>query len=165
MFYVNARAIIERKEAGRTEIVVQTRSKPGDPRRIELPGGRLEPYESFVQALIREVKEETGLDVIEIEGQDTRIDTAGINPDFVVECIRPFCVYQTVKGPVDSVGAYFRCTAAGQLLEAGDDTEKPQWIPVDQLARDIADDPLQFSDVDRAGIVFYINHLKQTGQI
>ncbi|WP_235441385.1 NUDIX domain-containing protein [Paenibacillus sp. IHB B 3415] len=34
---------------------------------FELPGGRIEPFESLIQALIREVKEETGLDVYEID--------------------------------------------------------------------------------------------------
>jgi 8-oxo-dGTP pyrophosphatase MutT (NUDIX family) len=94
MFFVNSRAIIERSPNGTIEIVVQTRNKPDEPQKIELPGGRIEPFESLIQALIREVKEETGLDVIEIEGENTRIDTAGIDPNFEVEvydhsvCIR-----------------------------------------------------------------------------
>ncbi|MFC5650674.1 NUDIX hydrolase [Paenibacillus solisilvae] len=96
MFFVNSRAIIERTQEEAIEIVVQTRNKPGGPQRLELPGGRIEPYESFLAALIREVKEETGLDVVEIEGEETRIDTVGIDPDFEVECIQPFAVYQTV---------------------------------------------------------------------
>lgn len=68
----------------------------------------------MIQALIREVKEETGLDVYEIEGNETRIDTLGINPEFDVECLQPFAAYHTVKGPVDSIGYYFRCKAKGE---------------------------------------------------
>nr|WP_231575432.1 NUDIX hydrolase [Paenibacillus sp. FSL P4-0081] len=82
--------------------------------KFELPGGRIGPFESLIQALIREVKEETGLDVYEIEGNETRIDTLGINPEFDVECLQPFAAYQTVKGPVDSIGYYFRCKAKGE---------------------------------------------------
>lgn len=158
MFLVNSRAIIERRLGATVEVVVQTRNKPGGPQKIELPGGRMEPYESFVTALKREVKEETGLDVVEIENEDTRIDTVGIDTNFEVECIKPFCVYQTIKGPFDSVGAYFRCKAEGELVESGDDTKNPRWIAVDELKRLINENPLQFSDVDRAGILYYLKH-------
>ena len=98
-----------------------------------MPGGRIEPFESITEALIREVKEETGLRITEIEGVDTRVETGNINPDFVVECIRPFAVYQTIKGPVDSTGFYFRCRGAGDLLRRGDGTEKPQWVKVEKV--------------------------------
>ncbi|WP_409340388.1 NUDIX hydrolase [Paenibacillus sp. MBLB4367] len=161
MFLVNSRAIIERTVNGALEIVVQTRNKSGEAQRIELPGGRIEQYESLITALIREVKEETGLDVVEIEGEDTRVDTTGIDPDFEVECIRPFGAYQTINGPFDSVGVYFRCRVQGELLSSGDDTKNPRWITVDELRRLMDDDPLQFSNVDRAGIMFYLKSLNQ----
>lgn len=160
MFIVNSRAIIERIVNELLEIVVQTRDKVGETSTIELPGGRIEQYESLTQALIREVKEETGLDVVEIEGEDTRVDTKGIDPDYQVECIRPFGAYQTIKGPFDSVGVYFRCKAQGELLSTGDDTKNPRWISVDELRRLMNVEPLQFSNVDRAGIMFYLKSLK-----
>ncbi|MDD9267163.1 NUDIX hydrolase [Paenibacillus sp. GCM10023248] len=159
MFLVNSRAIIERTVDGEAEIVVQTRNRSGEPQRIELPGGRIEPYESLIAALIREVKEETGLDVVEIEGEDTRIDTKGIDPGFEVECMRPFAAYQTIRGSFDSVGVYFRCRAQGELLSSGDDTKNPRWIKVDKLRYMMNEDPLQFSNVDRAGILFYLKSL------
>lgn len=160
MFLVNSRAIIERIVNETLEIVVQTRDKAGEANKIELPGGRIEQYESLTQALIREVKEETGLDVVEIEGEDTRVNTTGIDPDFQVECIRPFGAYQTIKGPFDSVGVYFRCKVRGELLFSGDDTKNPRWISVDEIRRLMDDEPLQFSNVDRAGIMFYLKSLK-----
>lgn len=38
MFFVNSRAIIERTVQEEIEIVIQTRTKPGEPMRLELPG-------------------------------------------------------------------------------------------------------------------------------
>ncbi|MCE5171133.1 NUDIX hydrolase [Paenibacillus profundus] len=160
MWYVNSRAIIERNNQHGVEIVVQNRSKPDQPATIELPGGRIEPYESLTEALRREVKEETGLDIVEIEGYETKVDTAGIESEFEVECIRPFAAYQTIRGPFDSVGYYFRCKVSGTLLTSGDGTTNVRWIPVDALRDMMREDPLQFSSVDRAGILFYLKHLE-----
>ncbi|WP_211746667.1 NUDIX domain-containing protein [Paenibacillus sp. Marseille-Q4541] len=157
MFYVNARAFIEREGKQGTELVIQTRNKPGE-ESLELPGGRIEQYESVHKALIREVEEETGLLVNRIEGASKRIDTSGINPDFEVECIEPFCVYQTLKGPIDSIGMYFICKAEGKLLEQGDETTGAVWKTVQSLRAMMEQDPLQFSDVDRAGLKYYLKH-------
>ena len=153
--YVNARAIIERQGEAGTEIVLQTRNKVHEDRKTtELPGGRLEPYESFYNALKREVKEETGLEIIFIEGQDSSLvtDSEGRR----VECLRPYAVYQTLDGPVDSMGVYFLCRAEGELLSVGDETEDIEWVSVVEVAARLAENPAQFSWVDRAALVFYL---------
>ena len=101
-----------------------------------------------------EVREETGLKISFIDGLDTRIETNGADTN--VECMRPFAVYQTLRGPVDSMGVYFRCRAEGQLLEVGDDTEHPHWVAVSEIERMMNDDPNQFLFLDLAGLVFYL---------
>ena len=156
--HCNTRAIIERNGQDGMEILVQIRNKPHEGgKRIELPGGRFEEFESLVDGLRREVREETGLELSYIEGLDTRIETNGADTN--MECVRPYAVYQTLRGPVDSMGAYFRCRAEGQLMEMGDDTECPQWIAVSEIEQLINDDPNQFSFIDQAGLVFYLNRL------
>ncbi|EPY06273.1 phosphohydrolase (MUTT/NUDIX family protein) [Paenibacillus alvei TS-15] len=162
MFFVNSRAIIERDFNNERQIVIQTRNKPNEPLKIELPGGRIEPYESLTQALRREVREETGLEVIEIEGEDTRIDTSGIDPEFEVECMKPFGAYQTIRGPIDSVGYYFRCKAEGEIVQSGDETTDIKWITIKELSELINSNPLQFSNVDRAGIIYYLKQLERS---
>jgi 8-oxo-dGTP pyrophosphatase MutT (NUDIX family) len=158
MIYVNARAIVERKISDGIEIVIQTRNKPGEPKSLELPGGRLEEFESFTQALAREVREETGLEVTHIESISTGVETK--SPNETVECMQPFAVYQTTKGPVDSMGVYFRCRAEGVLLNSGDDTENIRWISVQQLRAMFHENPEQFCWVNRAGILFYLKSLE-----
>lgn len=158
MFFVNSRAIIERNYNNERQIVIQTRKKPNEPSSIELPGGRIEPYESLLEALRREVKEETGLNITKIDGEKTKIDTIGINPNFEVECVRPYCAYQTIKGSIDSVGYYFKCEAEGELLISGDGTKDIRWISIYELNELMNSNPLQFSSVDRAGIMYYLKH-------
>src|SRR5512141_2952858 len=98
--HVNARALIERVKNDQVELLIQFRNKPYEGSTLlELPGGRVEEFESLVDALRREVHEETGLELIQIEGLETRIETKGVDTN--VECIQPFAAYQTLHGPVD----------------------------------------------------------------
>jgi 8-oxo-dGTP diphosphatase len=153
--HVNARAIIERETPNGREIVVQVRNKPHEGGKwIELPGGRIEEYESIIEAVRREVHEETGLELILIEGENTRVET--VSPETYVECLAPLAVYQTLRGPVDSIGVYFRCKAEGELLAAGDETERAQWLLVDKLRVWLESEPERFSWIDRAGLLFYL---------
>jgi 8-oxo-dGTP pyrophosphatase MutT (NUDIX family) len=104
--FVNARAIIERETPTGTEIVVQIRNKPHEGGKwIELPGGRVEEFESLVSALKREVQEETGLILTHIDGLSTKVDTQGTDTN--VECLQPFAVYQTRKAPLIQWVSFF----------------------------------------------------------
>jgi len=153
--YVNARAIIENDIDGTSAILVQMRNKPYEGGQwLELPGGRVDEFESLIGALKREVKEETGLEITSIEGISTRLETD--SPATNVECLIPFAVYKTLKGPIDSMGVYFLCRAEGELLKVGDETEDIQWMPVTQVAQWMKTDPEKFDWVDRAGIMFYL---------
>ena len=150
--YVNARAIIERINNGKTEVVVQFAT---DHQAYEFPGGRVEFCESFYDAVKREVKEETGLDVIEVIGQDGQLIT-GDTPDVAVECFRPWAVYQYVKGSHDSMGIVFKCKVAGELLAEGDGTSDIKWVGLDEL-QNMIKIRRRFSKASKAVAVFYLN--------
>jgi 8-oxo-dGTP diphosphatase len=153
--YVNARAIIERDEQFGAEILLQTRSKPGEPERLELPGGQIEPFESVHDALKREIAEETGLRIKEIHcDQSQRLHQTG---GATVETFEPFFAYQTLDGPVDSLGFYFRCSADGEVVQSGDQTKQPTWFPVNELQERFEQTPGQFDWLTQAALSRYLD--------
>lgn len=151
MIFVNARAIIERTVDGNKEVVVQWRNKQGEGC-YEFPGGRIEEFESFYDALKREVKEETGLDVTFATGQAERIQ---IKDGWVLEGFKPYSFYQTLEGRVDSLGAHYICHVTGEMLSEGDDSKDIKWISLDAL-KDLVSVDGQFGCVDKVAALLYL---------
>ena len=156
MIFVNARAIIERTVNGYKEVVVQWRDKHSEGC-YEFPGGRIEEFESFYDALKREVKEETGLDVVQATGQEERIE---INDGWIIEGFKPYSFYQTLEGGVDSLGAHFICHAIGEMLLKGVGSKDIKWINLNELKELVSKDG-QFNCVDKVAALLY---LKDRGQ-
>ena len=81
-----------------------------------VPGGRVEAGETMAEAVVREVAEETGIDVVcdELIGWVERIDAG-----------RHFVIFD------------FRATSlgpAGEQPRAGDDAAEAAWVATDELA-------------------------------
>lgn len=152
--FVNARAILWREGESGVEYLVQMRDRPGQAQSLEFPGGTVEVHESLQTALRREVREETGLEVEEIEGR--AVEHAGT--ESTVECLEPFAVYQTTRG-FNGMGVYFRCRAKGVLLTEGDGTRAIRWMSAAELASRSADNPDQFNAITAA----VLNLMRQKG--
>ncbi|GGJ77114.1 NUDIX domain-containing protein [Deinococcus aquiradiocola] len=160
-FYVNARAIIERLHEGRTQVLLQRRQKP--PERWEFPGGQFDPFEGILAALAREVQEETGLSVTRVLDDPGRHVTD--SDEASVECLKPAFVYQTTRGPVDSVGFYFRVEAQGTLTTHGDEAGGHTWVDRRALPARLAGTPEDFDWLTRAALGAYLReHERSLGE-
>ncbi|WP_293910595.1 NUDIX hydrolase [Deinococcus sp.] len=155
-FYVNARAIIERETSAGTEVLLQVRDKPGQPRRLEFPGGQLDPFEGILTGLAREVREETGLTLTRVLDETNRREWT--SEAATVETLTPFFVYQTLRGPVDSVGFFFRCQASGELTRNGDEASGHKWWGVRTLKAAFDTEPERFDWLTQAAFGHYLTH-------
>lgn len=83
-----------------------------------LPGGRVRAGEALSEAVVREVREETGIDV-EIDGFCGMVERILRDDDGAVEF--HFVILD------------FYATPRSAELTAGDDAAEARWVPVDQL--------------------------------
>ncbi|MEV5719533.1 NUDIX domain-containing protein [Amycolatopsis mediterranei] len=89
-------------------LLIRRRNNPGSGQ-WSLPGGRVEPGETDKEAVVRELSEETGLDVI---------------PGTLVGSVR--------RGPYEIFD--YACEVEGGVLTAGDDASEVRWSDAADLA-------------------------------
>ena len=161
MIHVNVRGLIIRKNNEKTQLLIQLRKRQGEPEVYELPGGRLNEYESMADGLKREIREETGLQVVAICNEESTVFTKGkaSKSSFSMECMKPYAAYQTIEGPVDSFGVYFVCEAEGELLSEGDDSADIHWAGLEELQRLI--EKQRFSEIDLPAVLMFLRDLEQ----
>ncbi|MBR4082675.1 MAG: NUDIX domain-containing protein [Lachnospiraceae bacterium] len=152
MIHVNVRGLLVREVGDEKQLIIQLRKKNGEPEVYELPGGRINEYERIVDGLKREVLEETGLTVKAIRGEQGAILTNG--DSFTMECIKPFCAYQTLEGPFDSFGIHFICEVEGEVLTEGDNTADIHWASKEEIQNLI--DSHKFLEVDLPAVLMFL---------
>jgi len=130
-------------------------------KQYELPGGRLNEYESMADGLKREIREETGLQVVAICNEESTVLTKGkgLQSSFSMECMKPYASYQTIEGPVDSFGVYFVCEAEGELLSEGDDSADIHWADTEELQWLIGEQ--RFSEIDLPAVLMFLRDLEK----
>ena len=117
---------------GRDRIVLVRRGRPPQQGRWSIPGGKWEPGETISETVVREVREETGLEVeVERELGREMLPAGGghyfDNVDFLVRVV-------------------------GGTLKAGDDADEAGWFALDELDSGLLTDDL-LGYLDAYGVV------------
>ena len=150
--------IIVKDIDGENNILLQTRIKPNDTSEdglLEIPAGKIRAFESIFDALIREVKEETGLDVVEIFGEN--LSSVYENNSYRVINFMPFSCSQNIIGNYPIMVFVFVCRAEGELLAFSDEAKNYKWIPVSKVKEMLEGSPDTFYPMHVDTLKKYVN--------
>ena len=129
-------AIIEKITNNEKYILIQTRQKEDGAETnemLELPDGKIREYENIFEALRREVKEETGLSITKILGEDNQISNF-IKGNEVIS-YTPYCITQNLSGAYSIILNTFLCEAKGELLTETNESQNIHWIKIKELKK------------------------------
>lgn len=135
-------AIIEKQVEGEKYILIQTRQKEDGEETngmVEIPAGKIREYEDIFSALRREVREETGLEVTRIQGEEDMV--SGQVGGVTTISFAPYCVTQNLSGAYSIILNTFRCEAEGDLLNSTNETQNIRWASINEVARLVDEHP------------------------
>ena len=122
-------AIVCGQKDGQDALLIQVRQKQGggiENGLLEVAAGKVREYENVFDALRREVREETGLRLSRIQGEESlRIRTVN---GYEVMSFTPFLTTQNLSGGYSILLQTFICEAEGNLLEETSETTDIRWI-------------------------------------
>ncbi len=126
--------IIEKHIDGIDYILIQERCKNDaklESGLIEIPAGKIREFENIFDCLRREVYEETGLIVVNIEGENeaTYYESNG----YKVINYTPFSSSQNIIGSYPIMVQVFICTARGELVQQSNESKNIRWISIYEL--------------------------------
>ncbi len=154
--------IIEREGAKGEEILIQTRNKPAidleNTGKLELPGGLIEKREMAFEAVVREIREETGLKV-EVKNE-SQILSSKISKKSSL-AFEPFCCVQQKVGDRAYIGTAFLCrVTGGKLNDSNAESKDHEWISLRELET-LLSKPEQFFNLCVPVLKKYLESKKQ----
>jgi ADP-ribose pyrophosphatase/8-oxo-dGTP diphosphatase len=157
-------AIIEKEENNTKYIFLQTRWKPKTSPDysglLEIPAGGIEGYEDVIDAIKREVKEETGLDIIQIKGNYEEKIEENIKGN-KVKIFKPFLCQQMLSstGGLPWVGFVFRCEVQGTVTIDLSEAKDPIWVTISELKELLSNSPEKFFPLQYPVLKYYVENL------
>lgn len=138
-------AIIEKEYDGKKYILIQQRNKENDgieTGMTEIPAGKIREYESIFDTLRREVREETGLTITQIKGEENL--TISESSGYQTISFLPFCSTQNLSGGYSIMLQTFICQAEGELLDETNETISIRWESIETVENMLKINPKQF---------------------
>lgn len=135
-------AIIEKDINGIKHILIQKRRKNiSEDGLIEIPAGKIREFENIFDALRREVREETGLTITNIIGENHQtIETKS----YSTISFSPFCITQNLSGGYSLILFTFICSGEGNLYNKSNESSDIKWIPTNELKLLLDTNPEKF---------------------
>jgi 8-oxo-dGTP pyrophosphatase MutT (NUDIX family) len=115
-------------------ILLQKRCKPNAPDEdglLEIPAGKIRAFENIFDTLRREIKEETGLEVTEIHGENELSVYEGNS--YKVINFMPFSCSQNIEGTYPIMVFVFICRVTGDLLPFSSESKDYRWTPISEI--------------------------------
>jgi len=150
--------IIERYIDGIVYILIQDRVKENGGAEnglIEIPAGKIREFENIFDCLRREIWEETGLKVVEIEGE-TEVVITEANGYKVINYM-PFACSQNIEGDYPIMVNTFICKVEGQALENTNETQNIRWVSLMELKNLLQNKEKNFYPMHVATLKKYLN--------
>ena len=158
-------AILEKEKNGKRMIFMQTRWKPEiSPTYsglLEIPAGGINGYENVYDALHREVKEETGLDIVRIiDDYHSEIIQTRLHDSSHV--FKPFICQQVLEtnGGLPWIGFVFRCEVKGNITIQKEEAKDPRWISLEELEKILIKTPKKIFSLQYSTLLYYISFMK-----
>lgn len=157
-------AIIEKFENNQLKVFFQTRWKPitspAYTGLLEIPAGGIDGYEDVYDSVKREVKEETGLDVIQFI-DDYHSEITENRPQDKSKIFKPFLcqeVVQTIDG-LPWVGFVFRCRVEGEVKMDLTEAKDPKWLTIDEIKNILKNEPETIFPLQFPVLEYYVNYI------
>lgn len=153
--------IIEKNINGEKYILVQERFKEDaqlERGLIEIPAGKIREFENIYECLRREIKEETGLDIVEIKGENEAqiFESKG----YKVLNYTPFTSSQCVDGYYPIMVQTFICSVKGQILKKSNESQNIRWISINKLEELLNKSENKFFPMHVLALKKYLKYVK-----
>lgn len=126
--------ILEKNVNGEDYILIQDRYKEDaieESGLIEIPAGKIREFENIFDCLRREIKEETGLEITEIVGEQTCsvVEAEG----YRVISYEAFSSSQNILGAYPILVQVFICKVRGELLTESNESRNMRWVTLEKI--------------------------------
>lgn len=135
-------------------LILQRRDDPKEPVRgaYEIPGGRWRAGEDPLAAITREVREETGLDLVRVEG----IEVDRLDQRRTIASVSPLVVVAGVDGAFPAVHVVLVADATGEPRSMPGESSDVRWWHVDEVRGAMASEREAFVPSTFAALTAYL---------
>jgi len=124
---------------------------------LEIPACGEDLYENVLDAIKREVFEETGLEIIKFIDTDIPDPIENNHGDLSI-AFRPYLCQQVLKttGGLSWIGYVFRCEVKGEITMNLNEAKDPRWLTIPELKNYLKEFPNKVFSLQYATLLKYV---------